>query len=121
MDYLGARQATLAQNVANVDTPGYRSRDLETPNFSKMVSSSAPSKVQMWKTNPLHQSGLKASSGQKDYKLRETYETNFNKNTVSIEEEMKKVSDTQMEYQTVTNLYRKTVEMFKTASGRAAG
>ncbi len=36
---------------------------------------------------------------------------------VSIEQEMIKLSDTQVHYQTATNLYQKAVNMFRTALG----
>jgi flagellar basal-body rod protein FlgB len=37
--------------------------------------------------------------------------------TVSIEQEMIKLSDNQIQYQTATNLYQKAVGMFRTALG----
>jgi flagellar basal-body rod protein FlgB len=37
---------------------------------------------------------------------------------VVVEEQMIKVAETQMDYQLVTNLYRKHVDMIKTAIGR---
>jgi flagellar basal-body rod protein FlgB len=42
---------------------------------------------------------------------------NPNGNVVSIEQEMIKLSDTQIQYQTATNLYQKAVNMFRTALG----
>ena len=42
-------------------------------------------------------------------------------NVVSVEQEMIKLSDTQIQYQTATNLYSKAVNMFRTALGSHAG
>ncbi len=36
---------------------------------------------------------------------------------MSLEQEMIKLSDTQMQYQTATNLYQKAVNLFRTALG----
>ena len=41
-------------------------------------------------------------------------------NVVSLEQEMIKLSDTQLQYQTATNLYQKAVNMFRTALGGSA-
>jgi flagellar basal body rod protein FlgB len=40
---------------------------------------------------------------------------------VSIEEEVQKMSFNQADYQQTTLMYRKTVDMFKTAIGRTGG
>ena len=40
-------------------------------------------------------------------------------NSVVVEEQMVKAAETQMDYQLVTNLYRKHVDMIKTAIGRS--
>ena len=40
---------------------------------------------------------------------------------MSVEQEMIKLSDNQIQYQTVTNLYSKAVNMFRTALGSRAG
>ena len=37
MQWLGQRQAVLAENVANADTPGYRARDLVPQDFGEML------------------------------------------------------------------------------------
>ena len=42
-------------------------------------------------------------------------------NSVSLEQEMIKLSDTQVQYQTVTNLYAKAMGMFRTALGVRQG
>jgi flagellar basal-body rod protein FlgB len=44
-------------------------------------------------------------------------EANPNGNTVSLEQEMIKVSDTQAQFQAATNLYAKAMTMMKTAIG----
>ena len=36
--YAEARQAVLAENIANIDTPGYKARDLPLGEFQKMLA-----------------------------------------------------------------------------------
>jgi flagellar basal-body rod protein FlgB len=45
-------------------------------------------------------------------------EANPNGNAVSLEQEMIKVSDTQMQFQAAANLYGKAMSLMKTAIGQ---
>lgn len=119
--YMSERQSVLAQNIANADTPGYQAMDIKTPNFKKMVAI-AGSQMQLKTTNEKHFSGLGGSSHNSNVIKRDsTYERNPNGNNVTIEEEMAKVAENQAEYQKVLNIYRKSVDMFKTAIGKNNG
>lgn len=121
MRYLGARQAAIAQNIANVDTPDYAPRDIKKPDFNKQLSSTMGA-MQMTQTHAGHMQGKKGAQGPfKTYSPTYTYETNPNGNKVSIEEEIQKMSFNQADYQQTTLMYRKTVDMFKTAIGRTGG
>lgn len=43
MSYLSARQQIVASNIANIDTPGYKTVDLEMPqNFDSVLGSVTP-------------------------------------------------------------------------------
>lgn len=122
MGYLSARQATLAQNVSNVDTPGYRARDISEPDFKKMAasfSSARSGNTGMMRTHPRHMivAGMEVAHFS-EVKRKQTDELNPNGNNVSIEEEMIRVADTQQEYQKVINLYGKTMDLIRTAIGR---
>ncbi len=117
MRFASQRQALLAQNIANADTPGYKTQDLKTPDFGAMLSGRmhavAPSK-----TNPMHLSAA-GGAGQpfKQITRPHTAETHPNGNTVSLDEEMKNMSLNQSDYQSTTAIYQKTVSMFKMALG----
>lgn len=121
MAYMSQRQIILAQNIANADTPGYQARDVQTPNFKKMVAG-ASGKLQMKTTNEKHFLGLSGGTNNgRIIKRDSTYELNPNGNNVVIEEEMAKVAENQSEYQKVLSVYRKSVDMFKTAIGKTSG
>src|SRR3546814_14928219 len=55
MSWLGQRQAVLAQNIANSDTPGYRTKELEAIDFRRELSRLEP--VRMAATSGSHPSG----------------------------------------------------------------
>jgi flagellar basal-body rod protein FlgB len=119
MSWLSARQNVLSQNVANVDTPGYTARDLKPVNFDDILngSTAAPQGGGMTVTDPRHISlSPSAASDFTDFNSPDS-EANPSGNTVSLEQEMIRVSDTQAEYQAASNLYAKAIGMMKTAIG----
>jgi flagellar basal-body rod protein FlgB len=122
MKYHASRQAVLAQNVANVDTPGYHARELQMPDFNAALTSHMSAKS-MAKTNPMHMGPDGGSkSGFSKIKNREnTYELNPIGNNVVIEEEMMRVAENQSEYQKVLGIYRKSLDMFRIALGKGNG
>ena len=121
LGYLYERQGVLAQNVANADTPNYMAKDVQKPDFTQYLSGTHGS-LALATTNAKHISAKNSSSsGSRIINRDSTYELNPNGNNVVIEEEMAKIAENQMEYQKTLNLYRKTVDMFKTAIGKTNG
>ena len=116
MSFLSARQSVLAQNVANADTPHYVARDMVPVDFEQLVSK-ANSAKSLATTDSRHIS-IHGTFGppyaQEDARGEGGTPTG---NIVSLEQEMIKLSDTQVQYQTATNLYQKAVNMFRTALG----
>ena len=125
MGYLSARQSVLAQNIANVDTPDYKARDVKALDFKHMAQSmsrGSAQKLPMQITDAQHIRGKSSGSlSMKAANRASTYEQNPNGNNVVIEEEMMRVAENQAEYQKVLGVYRKTVDMFKTVIGRTGG
>jgi flagellar basal-body rod protein FlgB len=120
MGWLSARQNVLAQNVANVDTPGYTARDLKPVNFQDILHGATTNSAfdpGLTQTDPRHISLKPAhESGYTDYNAPDV-EANPSGNSVSLESEMIRVSDTQAEYQAASNLYAKAIDMMKAAIG----
>ena len=121
LNYMSARQAVLAQNVANADTPGYRARDIAEPDFKRMLSGKSTdggaARLKMATTSGSHITQGAGGISAKVMDRPKTDELNPNDNNVSVEEEMAKIGQNQMEYQKVLNMYGKTVSMFKIAIG----
>jgi len=121
MAWLNQRQNVLSQNVANVDTPGYAARDLKPVDFEKALKDATTSSSfsgSLTTTNPRHIAlsphGAAAFAGEDTPDI----ESNPSGNSVSLEEEMIKVADTQAQFQAATNLYAKAIDMMKTAIGK---
>lgn len=121
MSWLSARQIAISQNVANADTPGFLARDLKPLDFESLVKrATAPNEFSpsLMLTNPRHIAG--AGRGVSDFADADSPDivANPTGNTVSLEEEMIKVADTQAQYQAAANLYSKAVNLLRTAIGR---
>jgi flagellar basal-body rod protein FlgB len=117
MSWLSARQSVLAQNVANADTPNYTARDIKPMDFDSMISGQNMG-TGLTVTDARH-IDIRAQSGSPDFEEEDAEGEGGTPsgNVVSIEQEMIKLSDTQIQYQTATNLYQKAVNMFRTALG----
>jgi flagellar basal-body rod protein FlgB len=121
LSYHSERQAVLAQNIANADTPGYQARDIAAPDFKSMAFP-ATQKITMRQTDSQHfGASVSGVSIFKAEKRPKTYERTPTGNNVVIEEEMAKVGMNQSEYQKTLSLYRKSMELFKIAIGKSSG
>lgn len=120
MNWLTERQKVLAQNVANANTPGYIPKDLKKISFKAHVDQSSPTGgLQMSVTDGRHISGGNGA-GNYDIKVQEAKFkiASPDGNAVNLEDELIKMSETQMEYATAANLYRKHVSMIRAAIGK---
>jgi flagellar basal-body rod protein FlgB len=124
MEFLGARQRVIAQNVANADTPGYQARDLAPESFARHVaaqsgSSAASASAGLAVTATGHLGGtIEPNRGTALQARADDFETTPSGNAVVLEEEMARLAETKMDYDTITGIYRKQVSMLKTALGR---
>jgi len=120
MSWLNKRQELLAQNVASADVPGYTPRDLKAMNFEQTLRStemSASAAGNLTLTNPRHIASTTAQTSFEQTESRDVAAA-ANGNSVSLEQQMIKVADTQAQYQAATNIYAKAIGMMKTAIGR---
>lgn len=121
MDWLSQRQEVLAQNVANADTPRYRTNDVRPIDFKKVMRA----EMQMSRetkptlTHPNHQPSTIPEKGQFQVDAeRRAYETNPDGNSVVIEDQMFKVSEVKGQYDLALNLYQKQIRFIKVALGK---
>jgi flagellar basal-body rod protein FlgB len=110
LEWVGARQGVLAQNVANVDTPGYTPRDV-TP-FVDVLRGNTIAMVQ---TEPGH---LAPPDGGQGVVTLRPEERAPDGNAVSLETELVKIADTGQAQQLALNLYGKYLSMFRDAIGK---
>lgn len=112
------RQSLLAQNVANAETPGYRGQDLRPFTVERaegQLAMTAPSGAA-----PGH-IALAPIGGATGFAVGHSgFAVTPGGNSVTLEDEMMKVTGNQMDYQAVTTLYTRSMRLLKTALGRSA-
>ncbi|CAN1552211.1 FlgB Flagellar basal body protein [Rhabdaerophilaceae bacterium] len=126
MRFLQSRQKVLSENVANADTPGYKPKDIAQIGIDPATRGSdaarrlqtAYSSTGLQTTNAMHISGGMKGAGTVDRGA--TYETRPSGNAVNLEDEMLKVSQNQIDFQTAANLYQRGLATLKIALGRRA-
>jgi flagellar basal-body rod protein FlgB len=117
--WLSEREKVLAENVANADTPNYKARDLKPQDFTKMLATAGGGARLTPATTDARHFDTRASGAGKNPELKDTKtESTLSGNTVSLESEMTKVAETAMDYQLITNLYRKQIGFIKAVIGR---
>ena len=116
MQWHQERQRLLAENVANVDTPKFRPRDLSPPKLDSVQPAAAG--VALVRTSPAHMGSAAASGPQFHADRQREFEIRPTGNGVSLEDEMMKVAQNQMDYQAATALYTRSLGLIKTALGK---
>lgn len=119
MQWSQARQRILAENVANSNTPGFRPQDLAPPKFDTPDNSSAArlTNVALARTEPGHLGGFGDAGGFRADR-EANYDVRLSGNAVNLEDEMMKVAANQIDYQTATALYTRSLNLLKTALGK---
>jgi flagellar basal-body rod protein FlgB len=112
MQWLQARQSLVSSNIANANSPGFRPLDLTA--FTLEASGRSLSIAQ---TNEAHLS-LPSTVEGSERGQGTLFETKPSGNAVSLEDEMTKLADIQLDYQMATQLYTKSLGLLKIAIGR---
>jgi flagellar basal-body rod protein FlgB len=113
MEYLSQRQGVVASNVANANTPGYRALDLAKPEFERQLKG----ELGLRTTNARHLNAGGAPGAAAKLKDTPDSEETPNGNTVVLEDQMLKAAEIQADYATVSTLYRRALNLIRTAAG----
>lgn len=125
------RQAVIAGNIANADTPGYRARDVES--FGKWFDRwdwagrpfgkgdgdvpARPGPDPLRTTRPEHLNATKPLVGWN--RVDAPDETTPNGNTVSLEDQMVKGAAASSQHDLAMALYRNSITIVRAAIGKA--
>ncbi|MFC7050514.1 flagellar basal body rod protein FlgB [Emcibacter nanhaiensis] len=121
MEWLNERQKVLAQNIANANTPGYVPKDLKKVSFKAHVDQYAGDGALQLQTDEAEHLHAGDSNGTM-FEIKEIdasfSSTSPDGNAVNLEDELVKMTETQMDYSMAVNLYKKQVGLLKTALGK---
>ena len=111
--HAGARQAQIAKNIANADTPGYRARDLVE--FSKTYQQSGNG-TELRTTRSGHVSANPSRARFETFDLGG--EASLNGNTVAIEREMARSTDAKSSHDLALSVYKSSLDILRTSLGK---
>lgn len=109
--HAGTRQAVVAKNMANADTPGYVAQEIAP--FKDMVNTQSTSFSQL-ATRQKHLNGLSPGS-EYDVFDRPGAQTDPNGNSVSVESEMVHAVDTKRQHDRAVMIYKSALTVLRTA------
>jgi len=104
------KHSLLASNIANVDTPGYRRKDIP---FEKIIQSYLSKENYLKTTHPKHLKGYRKNINE----LIKAYEEESlgTPNNVNLEEELTQLTENQMLYEATLQALSKELERLKEA------
>ena len=107
LGYVDRRQAVLAQNIANANTPGYVAKDLKP--FSDVLAASQRAGASTQAAVSGLYSPVVDTSGAGQ---------SLNGNGVVLDQQLEKVAETETSQQLAMNLYKTYAGLYRTALGR---
>ena len=111
--HAGSRQAVVARNIANADTPRFQAMSM--PAFQEVYSAS--DRIEMRATRANHLDGGTISSSVRP-SVRTDSEPSPNGNSVSLEEELLNSVDVSREHNRALTIYRHAMTVLKTTLGK---
>lgn len=118
LDALSARQTVIANNIANVETPNYKAADVTfEESLRRAVVPDAPN-LRLTETDPDHLN----RRGERQQHIEEIEHRTFRRNdtsmrkdgnNVDVENEMIRLAETGLNYQTMTTLATKKLALLR--------
>jgi flagellar basal-body rod protein FlgB len=102
------KHKVLSENIANINTPGYKAEDVDNPkDYSDLSEKGRSNRVlKLARTSDNHIADTKRSSGKlSSHKLKDPYEVKPNGNNVSLAQQMTKLSQNQQDYNAAVKGY----------------
>jgi flagellar basal-body rod protein FlgB len=117
LGFHNARQRTIAENVANANTPGFTPSDVSQSQFERVLAGQGQQATGLRTTDSRHYGS--AGGGMSDRFRPEATpdsETTANGNSVVIEEQMVRANENRMRYETALSLYQKSLNLIRMAA-----
>ncbi len=112
--HAGTRQAVVAQNMANADTPGYAARDI--PPFADLYGAEDAA-FTLRATRPGHLAGT-GPDGTPEVRPRRDSTRDPNGNSVSLESEMLRAVEVKRQHDRAITIYKSSLATLRAALGQ---
>ena len=119
LDMLGQRQKSVAENVANANTPGYVPEDVDMTTFERSVSryqNPSVGRVGLATTSSQHLKGSPPASPNVQTVAQPDSEVTMDGNAVVVEEQMLKLNQIRTDFDAAIGLYQKGLSMIHMAA-----
>ena len=117
LDFRATRSKIISANIANVDTPYYKAKDINFEGVlideAKKLYEKVEPNLELAKTNPMHMDLQDDSHDSPSYYLRATHAQRNDANTVDLDIETTELSKNQMMYQATMSALQKESRIFK--------
>jgi flagellar basal-body rod protein FlgB len=125
LSYVSQRERLIGQNVANSDTPGFTPKDLKPFALPAGVTGTdGPQVLAPATTSPGHMSlgGQAGEASTSTYASADAPDSDatLNGNRVVLEDQMMKMTEARLDYDTALGIYQKSLNLLRTAA-RAPG
>ncbi len=98
LNYASLKQKVISQNIANVDTPGYKAKSVSFQSFFN----ESMNQLEAHRTNPKH-IAFKQSGTHPAIATKGNFQYNHNGNGVDLDQEMSNLAANQIYYNAVTD------------------
>ena len=114
------KNKVISQNLANINTPGYKADEVEMPtNLNDLASGRSARKVKLSRTSDKHINGNKNGDSKfASRKLKDPDEIKKNGNNVSLRQQMTKLSQNKTDYAAAVKGYATINSLFSTVVGK---
>lgn len=112
LNFRGERQKVISSNIANIDTPDYKTKDLKFQNY--LDKSKHEAQLQLVRTNSKHFSLMdnRSKSSMKLYKVKGLPEQNDG-NNVNLDTQIGNMSKNSIMFNAIQNSIKKDAAWFK--------
>jgi flagellar basal-body rod protein FlgB len=119
LGYLSQRERLISENVANADTPGFMPKDLKPFTVQSGAGARGGATLAPARTDPGHLGlGGQTGSAAQAYGPVDTpdSETTLDGNRVVLEDQMMKMTEARLDYDTAIGFYQKSMDLLRLAA-----
>lgn len=117
LDFRAVRQNLISSNIANIDTPYYKARDISFENVlleeANKLYGSTEEELGLATTNSMHMDLKQSNSLHADFFLRSSHSARNDANTVDLDVETTQMSKNQIMFNATMSAMKKESMIFK--------